>query len=281
MPREVGPRERVVRPARARYVTGFAGPALSKRRTRLLARLGSGRSRARERCVLVEGVRASSEALASGAALRFAVCSPALVRAPWGETLLAKLEARGVAPEWVEEREMAAVSATASPQGILLVCEEPASTPEALSPSGGDVRFLAADGVRDPGNLGTLVRTAHAFGLAAAIALDGAADPWGAKAVRASAGSVFRIPVVSASWSEVRARTSGVRVIVADAAGRDVADLSVAPPWMLVVGNEGAGVRATIRRAADARAAVPMSGAADSLNAAVAGGIVLYALTRA
>ena len=75
--------------------------------------------------MLVEGVRASGEALASGVPLRFAVCSPALMRSTPGEALLAELEARGVTPDWVDEREMAAVSATASPQGILLVCEEP------------------------------------------------------------------------------------------------------------------------------------------------------------
>lgn len=261
-------------------MTGTGQPALSKRRTRLLARLGSGRSRTREGCVLIEGARAAGEALASGAAVRFAVCSPALTRSPAGERLLAELAARGVPADWVGEREMAAVSATASPQGILLVCEEPMRAAEALRPSG-SVRFLAADGIQDPGNLGTLVRTARAFGLDAVIVLDGTVDPWNARVVRASAGSVFHIPVVRAPWREVGAWASEVQVIVADPAGRDAATLSVTPPWMLVVGNEGAGVRAGIREVASACAGVPMPGAADSLNAAVAGAIVLYALTRA
>jgi len=139
---------------------------------------------------------------------------------------------------------------------------------------------LYAHKIQDPGNLGTLVRTGRAFDLTGVIALDGTVDPWNARAVRASAGSVFRIPVVRAPWAEVAAWAAGTRVIVADAAGQDAANLSVEPPWMLVVGNEGAGVRAEIREAANAWAAVPMAGAADSLNAAVAGAIVLYALTR-
>lgn len=261
-------------------MTGSGQGVLSKRRTRLLARLGSGRSRVREGSVLVEGVRAAGEALASRAAVRFAVCSPALVRSPAGEALLTELEADGVTPDWVGEREMAAVSATASPQGILLVCEEPVPAPEALHLAP-DARFLALDGIQDPGNLGTLVRTARAFGLAAVIALDGTVDPWNARVVRASAGSVFRIPVVRAPWSEVGTWAGGVQVIVADAAGQDAAALSVTPPWMLVVGNEGAGVRAEIREVASACAGAPMAGAADSLNAAVAGAVVLYALTRA
>ena len=252
---------------------------LSNRRTRLLARLGSGRGRVRAGRVLVEGVRAAGEALASGVAVRFAVCSPAVTRSPAGQTVLAELEAKGVMPDWVEEREMAAVSATANPQGILLVCEEPSFAPEALHVAA-DARLLALDGIQDPGNLGTLVRTARAFGLTAVIALDGTVDPWNAKVVRASAGSVFRVPVVRAPWQEVAVAAAGARVIVADAAGRDAATLSVTPPWMLVVGNEGAGVRREIREVASACAAVPMAGAAESLNAAVAGAIVLYALTR-
>ena len=262
-------------------MTESSRSALSKRRTRLLARLGSsGRGRARERCVLVEGVRAAGEALASGVVVRFAVCSPAVTRAPACEALLADLETRGIVPDWVGEREMAAVSATASPQGILLACEEPVRTPEVLRPTG-DARFLAVDGIQDPGNLGTLVRTARAFGLTAVIVLDGTVDPWNARVVRASAGSVFRIPVVRAPWSEVRTRAAEMRVVVADAAGQDAATLSVPSPWMLVVGNEGAGVRPAIREAARVCAAVPMPGTADSLNAGVAGALVLYALTRA
>ena len=260
-------------------MTGSRQRMLSKRRTRMLARLGSGRGRVREGCVLVEGARAAAEALASGVVVRFAVCSRALTRSPAGEVLLAKLEARGLTPDWVGEREMAAVSATASPQGILLVCEEPSFAPEALHLAA-DARFLALDGIQDPGNLGTLVRTARAFDLTGVIALDGTVDPWNARAVRASAGSVFRIPVVRAPWTEVATRAAAAQVVVADAAGRDAASLSVKPPWMLVVGNEGAGVRAEIREAANAWAAVPMAGAADSFNAAVAGAIVLYALTR-
>ncbi len=246
----------------------------------MLARLGSARGRVREGLVLVEGVRAAAEALASGLVVRFVVCSRALTRSPAGEGLLAELEARGLTPDWVGEREMAAVSATASPQGILLVCAEPVPAPETLHLAS-DARFLALDGIQDPGNLGTLVRTAYAFDLKAVIALDGTVDPWNARVVRASAGSVFRIPVVRARWTEVGAWAAGARVIVADAAGQDAATLSVTPPWMLVVGNEGAGVRAEIRELANAWAAVPMAGPADSLNAALAGAIVLYELTRA
>ena len=260
-------------------MTRSSEPALSKRKRRLLARLRGRRSRVREGCVLVEGVRAAGEALGSGAPVRFVICSPAVTRTAAGEALLAELEARGVAPDWVGEREMATLSATVAPQGILLVCAEPSLGLDELRITP-DARFLVMDGIQDPGNLGTLVRTARAFALTAVVALDGTVDPWNARVVRASAGSVFRIPVVRAPWSEVRAWAAGVQVIVADTAGQDAATLAVTPPWMLVVGNEGAGARDEIRKVASAAAAVPMPGAADSLNAAVAAAVVLYALMR-
>ena len=252
---------------------------MSKRRARLLARLQSRHGRVREKCVLVEGVRAADEAIGSGAPVRFAICSPALTRSPAGEALLAALEARGIQPDWVGEPEMTSLSATASPQGILLVCAEPSFALDRLQVTP-ESRFLAADGIQDPGNLGTLVRTARAFALSAVIVLDGTVDPWNPRVVRASAGCVFGIPVVRAPWSDVRAWASRVEVIAADAAGQDAATLAVRPPWMLVVGNEGAGVRGEIREVAGACAGVPMRGAGDSLNAAVAGAILLYALDR-
>ena len=261
-------------------MTGPGETALSKRRTRLVARLGSRRGRVREGLVLVEGTRAVGEALASGVPVRFVVCSRSMTRSDAGEALLAELEARGVAPDWVGEREMAALSATTAPQGVLLVCEERSLALSELENTP-DARFLVLDGIQDPGNLGTLVRTARAFALDAVVALDGTVDLWNPRVVRASAGSVFRIPVVRAPWREVAAWAAGSQVIVADAAGQDAAILAVSPPWMLVVGNEGAGVREEIRAVAGARAAVPIAGAADSLNAAVAGAIVLYALVRA
>ena len=227
----------------------------------------------------MEGVRSTAEALESGVPVRFAVCSPTASRSSAGAAVLGSLDARGIRPDWVGEREMASCSATQAPQGILLVCEEPSLALDGLQVAP-DTRLLVTDGIQDPGNLGTLVRTARAFALDAVIALDGTADPWNPRVVRASAGSVFHVPVVRARWSEVLAWAAGVQVIVADAAGQDAATLGVRPPWMLVVGNEGAGVRDEIREAASARAAVPMRGAADSLNAAVAGAIVLYALER-
>ena len=229
----------------------------------------------------MEGVRAAREALISGTKIRFATCSDALVRSAAGQALLESLAARGVEPDWVDAKELAAVSATETPQGILLVCEEPTWSFGDLD-VGPSACFMAADGIHDPGNLGTLVRAAFAFDLDGVIVLDGTVDPWNAKAVRASAGSALRVPIVRGAWPDARrwATETGVRIIVADATGIDVADVDARPPWALVVGSEAAGPRSEIRETAELCTAIPMPGSAESLNVAVAGAILLYELTR-
>ena len=160
--------------------------------------------------------------------------------------------------------------------------EAPAPDPQVLlsSPSG---RFLLLDGVQDPGNLGTLVRAARAFALDGVVALDGTVDPWNPKAVRASAGASFRVPVLKVGWEEPVApllRRGGVHLLVAEPGGEDVARVRPPRPWALVIGSEARGIRGRVLEAAERRVEVPMPGGAESLNAGVAGAILLYALGR-
>ena len=138
------------------------------------------------------------------------------------------------------------------------------------------------DGIQDPGNAGTLVRAAVAFGVDAVIVLDGTVDPWSPKTVRSSAGMIFRLPVVRASAADAIGRLQEVRVpiLVADARGEDVEARRRDRGFALVVGNEGAGVRPEIAEGAAASVAVRMPGPAESLNVAMAGAILLHALTR-
>ena len=129
--------------------------------------------------------------------------------------------------------------------------------------------------------MGTLIRAAAAFGVAGVIALDGTADPYSTKAVRAAADTVFRTRVLMASWDEIESnlRARGP-LLIADMDGNDVASLTPQGEWSLVVGSEGAGPRASVREAAAGAVGVPMPGGAESLNAGVAGAILLYVLTR-
>lgn len=255
---------------------------LSQRRERLVRRLHQRKTRVREGLVLVEGVRAVAEALDGGAKAAFAIVSPDLERTDEGRLLMSRLAASErveVSPARLRE-----VAATERPQGVLLVCDEPAA--EVSDLPDGDV--LVLDAVQDPGNVGTLIRSASAFGFAGVVCLDGTADPWGPKAVRSSAGTVFRIPVSGCELSDAvrHLRHAGLRVIVGAADGRPLGDFIASSaaergPVGVVVGNEGAGVRAELSQAADATVAIEMRGHVESLNAGIAGSILMYRISEA
>lgn len=254
--------------------------ALSRRRAKLVGRLGHRKTREREGLVLVEGVRAAADVLDAGAGLRFALVSPWLEGTAEGKALRARLETAGVDVDEVENAELAELADTENPQGVLLVCAEP--RPAAADVLRTGARCLLLDAVQDPGNAGTLVRAATAFGLDGVVALDGTVDPWSPKAVRAAAGMAFRIPVLTARWEEVGPllASSGLTLLVADAGGEPPPDTAPAGGWALAVGNEAAGPRAEVLEAAGTVVRVPMPGPAESLNVGVAGSILLYALTK-
>lgn len=261
--------------------------SLSRNKERLLARLKGGRSRAREGLFVVEGVRGSEEALARGADVRFGLCSPRLQHTDRGLRLARRLEREVGEILWVEEDALEAVSHTDAPQGVLLVCGEPRHALGDLdSPSGegsgtAPLHLLVLDGVQDPGNLGALSRAAAAFGLHGVVALPGTVDPWNSKAVRASAGACFAIPIVRPEvdeflgWCALRA----LPLLVAEMKGVPV-ESGPGTPWALVIGSEAEGPSAAVREAASSAVSVPMHGPVESLNAAVAGGILMFALTR-
>lgn len=252
---------------------------LSLARQRLVARLHRRRTRVREGLVLAEGIRVAREALDAGAEIAFAVVSPRAA-ALGGDAVVARLRSGGVEVAEVDDGELAALADTEAPQGLLLVCREPAPELSALLAS--RPRLLLLDGIQDPGNAGTLVRSAAAFGLEGVVALDGTVDPWNPKAVRAAAGTVFRLPVVTAAWAMVgpALAEAGVPLWVADAGGGPVPEAPPPRPWALVVGSEGSGARPEVLAAAGRRVSVPMPGGTESLNAGVAGAILLFALTR-
>ncbi len=249
---------------------------LSQRKRALLRRLARRRARERPGRVLVEGIRAVREALDAGVTAELALVAPRLRALEGGVELDERLAGLGVDLEHVTDRELGEVADTEHPQGVLIVCPEP----EDAGPPRGPGAYLVLDAVQDPGNVGTLVRAAVAFGLDGVVALDGTADPWGAKAVRAATGLVFRIGVsrLDAGSALDAFQEAGVPVLVADAAGEPVGPRRGAN-WALVIGNEGAGVRASVARRASGTVCVPMRGPAESLNAGVAGAILMFAMS--
>ena len=252
---------------------------LSKSRRQLIERLKSRKGRPREGLVLVEGVRSSAEAMVAGADIRFVIRSPRLLGTEAGLNLVASLVEAGCETCEVDDTDLAELSDTEHPQGVLCVCAEPSLDLDQLrgrNPS----RLLILDGLQDPGNLGTLVRAARAFDVDAVVVLDGSVDPWNPKAVRAAAGAGFHTQIVRAAWVDVGPwlKELGIGVLAADPAGEDVRSCRPGGSWALAVGNEGVGVRADVEGSATHRIAIPMPGGTNSLNAGVAGSILLYSL---
>ena len=229
--------------------------------------------------MLVEGVRSSAEALAAGADISFAVRSPRLLDTEAGRALASALAARGAETDEVDDADLAELSDTQHPQGVLCVCSEP-SLDLAQLRSRNPSTLLLLDGLQDPGNLGTLIRAARAFGVDAVIVLDGSVDPWNPKAVRAAAGASFHMHIARAPWAEARPwlEEQRIEILAADPAGDDVRSFQPGVSWALAVGNEGAGLRADVASASTRSVAIPMPGSAESLNAGVAGSILLFGL---
>ncbi len=155
-------------------------------------------------------------------------------------------------------------------QGVFGICGLPA--PGSLSEKG---RYVYLDALQDPGNVGTIVRTAAAFALDGVVVGRGTADPFAPKAARSAAGAVFRVPLILDCTVE---SITGRPLIAADADGIPLGDLGRKDSFVLAIGNEGAGVSRVILDACDAKVSVPMAGGTESLNAAVAAGIILYGL---
>lgn len=177
----------------------------------------------------------------------------------------------------VPEDVMASISPMEAPQGAVFLCRLPEKQPlVAKAP------MLLLDGIQDPGNLGTILRTADALQVPVVL-LEGCADPYSHKVVRASMGAVFRTAVVQSTWDEVKAACAEAGVAVAVTALSDRAvDIRQArlPEMAVVIGSEGRGVRQEILSAADHELIIPMNERCESLNAAVAAAIVLWQMQQ-
>jgi TrmH family RNA methyltransferase len=253
---------------------------LSRREERLLKTLRQRRTREEEGLFLAEGVRAVEDLVASTLGVRFAVVSSTLGDTPRGASLAQAIAARGIHVHQADERSFREWADTEAPQGVLAVAEIPRAGLDAIPMDAEPAVVLVLDAVQDPGNFGTLVRTAEALGAAGVVALPGTVDPWNPKSVRAAMGSSFRLPVAEADWEALEPWLSGHgAVTVASAAGAPAPD-SLPRRAALVLGNEGAGVSADTLRRAGLTLGIPLRGRAESLNVAAAGAILLHELLR-
>lgn len=175
--------------------------------------------------------------------------------------------------------EFASAAETESPQGVLAIGEIPALTAESLTLPERS-RVVVLDAVQDPGNVGTILRTSAALGASAVLAMPGTVDLWNAKVVRSGMGAQFRMPALSCDW-ETLDRCTGAHQLVlwgADAGGSPLDSLAPPDRLALLMGNEGAGLSPEGRQRCDAFVALPISSSVESLNVAVATGILLYQL---
>jgi RNA methyltransferase, TrmH family len=238
------------------------------------------RGRERRGLALAEGVRLVEEAIAAGISIRGVIASPALESTTRGKALKAALSERGLRIEELADGELVDLADTEHPQGVVAVIEPKRwSLSDLRMRAGGAV--LALDGVQDPGNVGTMIRTALGLGALGLVALKGTADLANSKVIRGAMGASFRLPAATASAEELIAwaRLQRGEIWLADRSGRSPRQLDSGPHRpgiVLVVGNEGAGVGQALDAAADQRIAVPLRNAVESLNVAVAAGILLY-----
>ena len=227
-------------------------------------------------------MRLVEEALAAGVPVRGAVITGDLERTARGTALREDLEQRAVPLESVSARVFAPLADTETPQGIVAVIEPRHWTADDLCLEAGNAA-LVIDGVQDPGNVGTLLRTAHGLGARGTVVLRGTADILGPKTLRAAMGANFRHPVVSLddaafiAWTRAR----GVTLWATAADGVPIGRVKRGPgPVGVIVGNEGAGIRPALNAVAAQRVAIPLAPGAESLNVAVAAGILLYEVLR-
>jgi TrmH family RNA methyltransferase len=239
------------------------------------------RRKARERQSLfaAEGVRAVEELLASPLEVVGALMvaeSPAADRlAP----LRARIEQRGIEVAHVSERDFLSASDTDSPQGVLAIAKIPERSLRSVTLAERS-RVLVLDAIQDPGNVGTILRTAAAFDVAVTVAMPGTVDLWNAKVVRSAMGALFRHHAQPAPWTELDLflAENGVVLWGADAAGARLGDRGAPPRLAIVVGNEGSGLTGDARSRVAHTVSIPTAPTVESLNVAVATGILLHHL---
>jgi TrmH family RNA methyltransferase len=254
---------------------------LSASETRLLHALKSRSGREKNAAFFVEGVRVVEEAVAAGIDLKFAIISASLEDSARGRALVERLAATTIVRR-VPEVELRKLAETDTPQGVIAVAHTPHTDLSDVQ-VGAHALVLVLDAVQDPGNLGTLIRSADAFAVSAVIALPGTVDYWNSKVVRAAAGATFHVPLVAADDESTWQWLNGHDFTVhgADLQGADVEQLTFAARSALVVGNEGSGIRKQTRSHVDKLIRIPMPGRAESLNVAAAAAILLYEFSRA
>jgi len=253
-------------------ITSLSNPKVQ----RVRALQANAKDRREEQAFIIEGVRLAEEALNSNWPAELVLYTEELSER--GRAITETFRMRGKEIESVSSKVMRSISDTETPQGILVLLHRR----ELILATSLDF-VLIPDGVRDPGNLGSMLRTAAAAGVQAVFLPPGTVDAYSPKVVRAAMGAHFRLPILEISWQEVKTRlvTDSLDIYLAAMEGGiryDQADLR--HPLALIIGGEASGASPDAERLVGARLHIPMPGGSESLNAAAAAAIILFEIVR-
>lgn len=237
------------------------------------ALLGRAKERHEAEAFVAEGVRLVEEAVKANWTCRFALYDETLSKR--GMSQVESLKSRGVDVEEVSASVMKSISETEAPQGILAVLEQ-TQLPFPDSPN----FILIPDQIRDPGNLGTLLRSAAAAGVQTVLIPPETTDAFAPKVLRSGMGAHFRLPIHSMNWEEIAKTTTGMQIYVADMDGSSCWEMDLSKSVALIVGNEAEGASESARKLANGKISIPMSGETESLNAGVAGSVLMFEVLR-
>ncbi|HEY3799655.1 MAG TPA: RNA methyltransferase [Caulobacteraceae bacterium] len=230
---------------------------------------------------LAEGLKIVTEAVELGRAPKSLLFSAEAAGHPLLKQALAAAEQAGGEAIEVSRDVLAKISRRDNPQTVLAVFDQAFAPLEALHPASARC-WVALEAVRDPGNLGTIIRTADAAGCGGVILVGDCCDPFSVEAVRATMGSIFAVQIARADTTAFvgwRAGWPGAVVGTLLSATTDFREATYAPPTLILMGNEQQGLTPALAAACDVAVKIPMRGRADSLNLAVATGVMIYAAT--
>lgn len=232
--------------------------------------------------LFLEGLRLCQDAVLSGVRTIRVILSETAVGRKEVQSFLDSVHA-DEETVLLSDRLFSALAGTESPQGVALLCEKPLIRPDQVAalPDG---LYLVLEGIADPGNVGTLIRTADAFAFDGVLLLPQTASPYNDKAIRSSMGSCFHVPLISLPDLDALAdylKKAGLALYAADLSGISILNEPFDRAGAILIGNEAHGISPEARRLCDRLVTIPMSGRAESLNAAAAGAILCHELRRA
>jgi TrmH family RNA methyltransferase len=264
-------------PGQVKHVTSLANPIVKEIRALALPknRKASGQ-------FVAEGAKLVTDALQAGWTIRTLVHAANASGQPMVERAAATTRARGGSVLSVTEAVLAKITRRDNPQTVVGVFDQKLMPPAAITPRR-DGLWVALETIRDPGNLGTIIRTVDSVGGDGVILIGDTVDPFSVETVRATMGSIFHVPLSRASRAEfdtLRARWDGTVAGTHLAGAIDYRTARYKAPVLLVMGGEQAGLTPALAAACDVLVKIPMAGKADSLNLAVATGVMLYEIRR-